>query len=79
MYWLIEIYVHQNHADKLCQRFNISLTFLGEENLEVLLAQIRKHRYMKMVTTLKKGLQPERLPPTENEIEFHPFRVYLQI
>ena len=32
-----------------------------------------------MVTTLKKGLQPERLPPTENEIEFHPFRVYLQI
>ena len=34
---------------------------------------------MKMVTTLKKGLQPERLPPTENEIEFHPFRVYLQI
>ena len=34
---------------------------------------------MKMVTTLKKGLQPERLPPTENEIEFHRFRVYLQI
>ena len=34
---------------------------------------------MKMVTTLKKGLQPEQLPPTENEIEFHPFRVYLQI
>ena len=34
---------------------------------------------MKMVTTLKKGLQPERLPPTENAIEFHSFRVYLQI
>ena len=32
-----------------------------------------------MVTTLEKGLQPERLPPTENAIEFHSFRVYLQI
>ena len=34
---------------------------------------------MKMATTLKKGLQPERLAPTENAIEFHSFWVYLQI
>ena len=34
---------------------------------------------MKMVTTSNKGLQPERLPPTENAIKFYSFRVYLQI
>ena len=34
---------------------------------------------MKMVATSKKGLQPERLPPTENAIKFHSFRVCLQI
>ena len=33
---------------------------------------------MKIVATSKKGLQPERLPPTENAIKFHSFRVYLQ-
>ena len=32
----------------------ISLTFLGKENPEVPLAQIRKHKYMKMVTASKK-------------------------
>ena len=32
-----------------------------------------------MVTTSKKGLQPERLPPTKNAVKFHSFRVYLQI
>ena len=32
-----------------------------------------------MVTTSKKGLQPERLPPTENAIKFHSFRMFLQI
>ena len=59
--------------------FNLSLTFLGEENPEVPLAQITKHKYIKMVTTWKKELQPERPPPTENAIKFHSFRVYLQI
>ena len=59
--------------------FNLSLTFLGEENPEVPLAQIRKHKYMKMVKTSKKLLQPERLPPAENPIKFHSFLVYLQI
>ena len=34
---------------------------------------------MKMVTTSNKGLQSERLPPTENAIKFYSFRVYLQI
>ena len=34
---------------------------------------------MKMVTTSKKGLQPERIPPTENAIKFPSFRVYSQI
>ena len=34
---------------------------------------------MKMVIISKKGLQPERLPPTGNAIKFHSFRVYLQI
>ena len=57
----------------------VSLTFLGEKNPEVPLAQIRKHKYMKMVTTSKKELQPERLPPTENAIKFHSFRAYLQV
>ena len=59
--------------------FNLSLTFLGEENPEVPLAQIRKHKYIKIVTTWKKGLQPERPPRTENAVKFHSFRVYLQI
>ena len=27
----------------------------------------------------KKGLQPERLPPTENAIKYHSYRVHLQV
>ena len=34
---------------------------------------------MKMVSTMKKRLQPERLPPTESAIKYHSFRVYLQM
>ena len=52
---------------------------LGESISESSLAQIRKHKYMKMVTGSTKGLQPERLPPTENAIKYHSLRVYLQV
>ena len=62
----------------LIKQYSI-LNSLGEENQELSLAQLRKHKYMKMVSTSKKGLQPERLPPTENAIKYHSFRVYLQI
>ncbi|XP_065666696.1 uncharacterized protein LOC136087548 [Hydra vulgaris] len=34
---------------------------------------------MRMVATSKKGIQPERLTPTENASKYHSFRVYLQI
>ena len=34
---------------------------------------------MKMVSVSKKGLQPERLPPTKNAIKYHSYRVYLQV
>ena len=36
-------------------------------------------KYMEMVTSSKKGIQPERLPPTEDAIKYHSFRVYLQV
>ena len=49
------------------------------ENMQDTLAHIRKHKYMKMISVLKKGLQPERLPPTENAIKYHSYRVHLQI
>lgn len=32
-----------------------------------------------MVLVSKKGLQPERLPPTENAIKYHSYRVHLQV
>jgi len=34
---------------------------------------------MQMAISSKKGIQPERLPPTEDAIKYHSFRVYLQI
>lgn len=32
-----------------------------------------------MISISKKGLQPERLPPTENAIKYHSYRVHLQV
>ena len=40
---------------------------------------MRKQKYMQMATSSKKGIQPERLPPTEDAIKYHSFRVHLQI
>ena len=34
---------------------------------------------MQMATSSKKGVLPERLPPTEDAIKYHSFRVHLQI
>lgn len=40
---------------------------------------MRKQKYMQMATSSKKGVLPERLPPTEDAIKYHSFRVHLQI
>ena len=51
----------------------ISLTFLGKENPEVPLAQIRKHKYMKMVTASKKDFNRNDYHLPKMQSSFIPF------
>ena len=51
--------------------------FQGGYNQKETIAMMRKQKYMQMATSSKKGVLPERLPPTEDAIKYHSFRVHL--
>ena len=43
------------------------------------LGTLRKQKYLTMAATSKKGIQPEKLPPTDSAAKYHSLRVYLQV
>ena len=55
---------------------SINFFSLGGRQSESI-AVLRKQKYMSMAPLSKKGVQPEKLPPTEYATKYHAFRVHL--